>query len=107
MKHASDFRSIARNALKGKWGLAVIAGLIATLIGAIGSGGPELNIELNEGEFTASLQILGQDVISSGGGTEFLSAFGGIAAYIATFAVITGIALFIRGLRHGVQTRPV
>ena len=29
MKYAADFRSIARNALKGKWGIAVVAGLIA------------------------------------------------------------------------------
>ena len=44
MKYASDFRSIARNALKGKWGIAVVAGLIASLLGAIGSNGPELNL---------------------------------------------------------------
>ena len=97
MKYASDFRSIARNALKGKWGIAVIAGLIASLLGAIGSSGPELNLELNEGNFNASLQILGQDVISTNGGAEFWTIFAGIATYIAIFAVITGIALFILG----------
>ena len=31
MKYASDFRSIARDALKGRWGIAVLAGLIAGL----------------------------------------------------------------------------
>ena len=97
MKYASDFRSIARNALKGKWGIAVIAGLIASLLGAIGSSGPELNLKLNEGNFNASLQILGQDVISTNGGAEFWTIFAGIATYIAIFAVITGIALFILG----------
>ena len=97
MKYASDFRAIARNALKGKWGIAVVAGLIASLLGAIGSSGPELNIELNEGNFNASLQILGQDVISSNGGTEFWTVFAGIATYIAIFAIITGITLFILG----------
>ena len=97
MKYASDFRSIARNALKGKWGIAVIAGLIASLLGAIGSSGPELNLELNEGNFNASLQILGQDVISTNGGLEFWPVFAGIATYIAIFAVISGIALFILG----------
>ena len=59
MKYAADFRSIARNVLKGKWGIAVVAGLIASLLGAIGSSGPELNVELNDGNFNASLQILG------------------------------------------------
>ena len=97
MKYAADFRSLARNALKGKWGIAVVAGLIASLLGAIGSSGPELKIELNEGNFNASLQILGQDVISSNGGTEFWTVFAGIATYIAIFAIITGIALFILG----------
>ena len=97
MKYASDFRSIARNALKGKWGIAVIAGLIASLLGAIGSSGPELNLELNEGNFNASLQILGQDVISTNGGVEFWPVFAGIATYIAIFVIITGIALFILG----------
>ena len=29
MKYTADFRSIARNTLKGKWGIAVVAGLIA------------------------------------------------------------------------------
>ena len=71
MKYAADFRSIARNALKGKWGIAVVAGLIASLLGAIGSSGPELNVELNDGNFNASLQIFGQDVVSSNGGAEF------------------------------------
>ena len=97
MKYASDFRSIARNALKGKWGIAVIAGVIASLLGAIGSSGPELNVELNNGNFNASLQILGQDVISSNGSTEFWTVFAGMATYIAIFAVVTGIALFILG----------
>ena len=45
MKYAADFRSIARNALKGKWGIAVVAGLIASLLGAVGSSGPELNVD--------------------------------------------------------------
>ena len=78
MKYASDFRAIARNALKGKWGIAVVAGLIASLLGAIGSIGPELKVELNDSNFNASLQILGQDVISSNGGTEFWTVFIGL-----------------------------
>ena len=47
MKYASDFRAIARNALKGKWGIAVIVCLIATLLGGAGSEGPsvKLNVE--------------------------------------------------------------
>ena len=97
MKYAADFRSIARNVLKGKWVIAVVAGLIASVLGAVGSSGPELNVELNDGNFNASLQILGQDVISTNGGVEFWPVLAGIATYSAIFAVITGIALFILG----------
>ena len=33
MKYAADFRAHARHALKGHWFIAVITGLIATLLG--------------------------------------------------------------------------
>ena len=37
---ASDFRRMAREALTGKWGLALGTGLVAALLGGtIGSGG--------------------------------------------------------------------
>ena len=42
MKYAADFRRIAREALSGKWMIAVLVGLVATLLGGAGSGGPEL-----------------------------------------------------------------
>ncbi len=34
MKLAADFRSVAREALRGKWAIAVLAGFIAVLLGA-------------------------------------------------------------------------
>ena len=34
MKYAADFREIARNALRGKWPIAVLTGFIASLMGA-------------------------------------------------------------------------
>lgn len=42
---ASDFRRIARESLKGKWGLALGTGLVAALLGGtIGSGGASVNL---------------------------------------------------------------
>ena len=38
MKYAADFRELARNALRGKWGIAVIVGLVAVLLGGTGNG---------------------------------------------------------------------
>lgn len=97
MKFAADFRQLARDALKGRWGIAVVAGLIASLLGAVGSGGPQLNVQLNDGDFHASLQIAGQNIISSNGDSAFLHMLTGIGTYIAVFAIVIGIALFILG----------
>ena len=43
MLKAKDFRAMAREALKGKWGIAVIAGLLASLLGGVSSGTVTIN----------------------------------------------------------------
>ena len=35
MKYAADFRKIARDALTNNWGLAIVAGLIASILGGV------------------------------------------------------------------------
>ncbi len=51
MKLASDFRRIARDALKGNWAIAVGAGFIASVLGGLSSsGGVNFEIELPVGE---------------------------------------------------------
>ena len=47
---ASDFRASARNALTGKWGLAVVAGLIASAFGVVSSGGGNVSFNFNSNE---------------------------------------------------------
>ena len=45
---ASDFRRMAREALTGKWGLALGTGLVAALLGGtIGSGGFSFNFKVD------------------------------------------------------------
>ena len=45
MMRASDFRRIARESLKGKWGIALGTGLVAALLGGtISSSGTSVNI---------------------------------------------------------------
>ena len=39
MKYAADFRQIAREALSGKWMIAVLVGLVASLLGGAGADG--------------------------------------------------------------------
>ena len=35
MRLAEDFRSMAREALNGKWKIAVLVGLVASILGAV------------------------------------------------------------------------
>ena len=46
MKYAADFRYIAREALRGKWLIAVVVGLVASLLGGAGADGPELKLDI-------------------------------------------------------------
>lgn len=46
MMSSYEFRKQAREALKGKWSLAVITGIIAALLGGFGEAGLNLNINL-------------------------------------------------------------
>lgn len=48
MKYAADFRAEARNALRGKWLVAILTGLVASLIGAsIATAGSSANYNSN------------------------------------------------------------
>lgn len=83
---ASDYRRMAREALHGRWPLAILASLIASLIGArivsSGSSGPELNAEnypqLSVGEITPM------------GITVIRSALGAVLVYLVVLAIISG-----------------
>ena len=45
MKYAADFRSDARDALRGRWPIAILTGFVASLIGAnIATGGAAVPI---------------------------------------------------------------
>ena len=47
MRLAEDFRRIARNALTNKWLIAVAVGLVAYILGGIGSNGPEFKVNID------------------------------------------------------------
>ena len=65
MKCAADFRMLARNALRGKWTVAVIACVIASMLGAATSGGPELSLDFGDHGAVASLDFAGQQIYST------------------------------------------
>lgn len=99
MKCAADFRRIARESLRGKWLMAVLAGLVAAILGAAGSNGPELNFQYDGGTAQADLEILGQNVpllrLTDGQISGIVLAE--LLRYIAVAALVIAIAQFILG----------
>ena len=75
---ASEYRAIARERLQGNWGLSVLAGLIASLLGAISYGSFSINAE--DYEFLSKYEWLLP-----------------ILAILASYATIVSIVTFILG----------
>lgn len=99
MRLAADFRSIARDVLKGKWTIAVLVGLVASLLGALGDIGPDIKFNIDASNVNASFQFAGQTIFSTGGGLNsgigtFLA---GSFVYIMIAVLIIGVLYFILG----------
>lgn len=89
MKYAADFRSIARESLRGKWLFAVAAGLVAVLLGGISSDGPEIKFHVDAAGASASLELAGQNIYSTskGLGPELSTFLIGGAVYLILIAM--------------------
>lgn len=99
MRLAEDFRSIAREALSGKWLIAVLVGLVATLLGAIDGMGPKVEINIDISSANASFEFAGQTIFSIGGGlnSDIHAFLVGSFVYIMSAALIMGAVYFILG----------
>lgn len=99
MKYAADFRSIARDSLRGKWLFAVAAGLVAMLLGGTGSDGPEIKFHVNTTGANIDLEIAGQTIYStnSGLGSKLSAFLIGSAVYIVIAAIAFAVVYFILG----------
>ncbi|MGM9589394.1 MAG: DUF975 family protein [Faecousia sp.] len=99
MKCASDFRQIARDALRGKWTLAVIAGLIASLLGVITSNGPKINFHFNGSDLDLGISYANQQIYSSQNGIlpELMPLMVAGAIYILIAAVAIAVVFFVLG----------
>lgn len=104
MKFAADFRLIARNALNGRWKIAVITCLIASLLGAVSANGPELNVDFSDSGTNVNVEFAGQVVYGTSSG--FHSALNGFliggAIYILLIALVMAVVFFILGSIVGV-----
>ena len=77
---ASDYRRLGRESLQGNWLLSVLVSLIAALLGgAVGSYGPNLNINLSEDQ------------------KQLFQSFRPLLSALTTYATISGLASFIIG----------
>lgn len=114
MKLASDFRQSARDALKGKWGIAIVTGLVASLLGASTFGGISGGGASTVGDLSSLLETdSGTDIdISTDLGTEGFGSiqdifnaidpaawaiFGTVAAIAVAIGLVVGIAYFLLG----------
>lgn len=99
MKFAADFRSIARAALQRRWTIAVIAGLLASILGAIASNGPEIKLDISDSGANVVFQFAGQTIYSTGGGlnSDIATWIIGSAAFLMIAALAMAVAYFILG----------
>lgn len=100
MKTAADFRRTARESLKGKWFPAILAGVIAALLGVISWGGaPKLSIHFEAEGPQATVEVLGQkaylqDIFQS---ADIEAILAGSAVYILLLSVVVFVFQVIIG----------
>lgn len=101
MKVAADFRKEAREALQGKWKIAVLVGLAASLLGAIGNNGFDINYEKTATSADVGLDFAGVRLYSAGiGATDSAGIenfFAGTVTYLLIIAVVLMVVHFILG----------
>lgn len=99
MKYAADFRELARSALRGKWGIAVVTGLIASLLNSSGNDSIGFNIKLDHSHLDLNFNIAGQTVFSTAGGFNpgVTALLVGTALYIVLASLAIAALLLLVG----------
>ena len=93
MRLAEDFRRIARNALTNKWLIAVAVGLVASILGGVGSSGPEFKVNIDGSNISMNFNMAGQTIYSTGTNGGINSEIG--AFILASLPIIIIAALFM------------
>lgn len=89
----SEIRKRAREALRGKWGIAIIASLIASALGAEGNGGVNFNFELDDSDIE-NLENMGLENLFTNFEAFIEQHFVGILGFLGIFMIL-GIAISI------------
>ena len=100
MRVAEDFRMIARDVLNGKWKIAVLVGIIATLLGGVKGSGPKIEYNIDLSSAKASFDFAGMTIFSTGGSnnSNIYSFLSGGVFYIMMAALLIGAGYFIYSL---------
>jgi len=93
MRLAEDFRRIARNALTNKWLIAIAVGLVASILGGVGSSGPEFKVNIDGSNISMNFNLAGQTIYSTGTNGGINSEIG--AFILANLPIIIIAALFM------------
>lgn len=104
MKYAADFRKIARDSLKGRWVIAIVAFLIAAMLGGVAGNGSGVELEYSENGASVNFEIGDQVIYSTGEGTMpwLEDLFGAFAAYVVGAGIIMTVFFFVLGSIIGV-----
>lgn len=90
MKCASDFRKIARDSLTDRWGVAVLAGLVASLLGGGGSSIFNFNFNFTGGGGSSESSANYADLDLSAAMEELLPTIGGfLIGFIGIALLVT------------------
>lgn len=100
MKVAADFRREAREALRGKWPIAVLVGFLATILGATGNG---FNVEFEKiaDAGYVAVEFAGMTIysasISSADTIGMQTFLAGTVTYLMVIAIVLAVVQFIIG----------
>ena len=100
MKRARDFRESGWNILRGRYWWAVLAGLIASILGGYGSIGSfhfDFNYKVDSNSFYHFTQSLADGRFDPAPFYDIVRPFTGIAAALGGLIAAYGIAMFIVG----------
>jgi len=79
--------------------VAVIAGLVAFMLGGLGSEGPEVKLNIDMSGANVNFEIAGQTILSSNGALNdrLGMILAGSAIYIALIAIVMAVVYFVLG----------
>ena len=100
MKRARDYRESGWNILRGRYWWALLAGLIASILGGFGSGGSfrfDFNYNADSSDFYHFVQRLFNGQLDLSQLNDIMRPFSGIMAALGGLIAAYGIAMFIIG----------